>query len=110
MSVDQGESVLAPFGMTADSVLQRPPPPPERSGSTEASAQFEARRSEATRYLLAAAHNDIVFRSRLLRRVEVEEKLRAPSPELGVDRDMIVEECRSVRRRKTIRNIVLLVA
>jgi len=108
MGVDQAGDVLLDSASRGKEPA-RPAAPPPQGGPARARAAG-GRRSEATRYLLAAAHSDWRFRNQFLSRVEVDERLHAPSPETGVDRGLVIQECRKVRRQKTIRNALLLLA
>jgi hypothetical protein len=61
---------------------------------------------DATRYLCAAAHLDMVFRRQVIEQV-MEEEHKAIGPSYGIDLVRVVKHCLASKRRKTVRNIIL---
>lgn len=63
-------------------------------------------RSDATRYLCAAAHLDSAFAHRVIREV-LEEPQLAVAPSYGIDLVPIVRHCLAARRRRLVRDALL---
>ncbi|HEY1571980.1 MAG TPA: hypothetical protein VGG05_11580 [Pseudonocardiaceae bacterium] len=92
--------------MTATEQTDRFPAEPERLGNGSA-IRAAAQRDDATRYLCAAAHIDRTFADLAIREF-LTEPLRATPPSPAVDAAAVLREAGAARRRRMLRDWVLL--
>jgi uncharacterized membrane protein YidH (DUF202 family) len=99
-----GAAVLVAAAATI--VLAHPAATAEEADDTAPAESQELTRSEATRYLCAAAHLDDRFSREVIRRV-VDEEHRAVAPSFGVNLGVVLRHCLGARRRKQVRDVLL---